>query len=574
MLNKVLKHAERTSPKYKWIALSNTTLGMLMASINATSLIIALPVIFRGIKINPLSANSFSYLLWILLGYMLVTAILVVSLGRLGDMYGRVKMYNIGFVIFSLGALLAGFTWSHGSTGAIELIIFRMVQAVGGALLMANSAAILTDAFPHNQRGMALGINQIAALAGSFFGILVGGFLAQFSWRWVFLFNVPVGIVGIIWSYIALKEIDVFHPAKIDWIGNITFAAGLAMVLIGLTYGIKPYGSSDMGWSSPMVISLIAAGIVVLLLFALLERKVKEPMFKLDLFKIRAFTAGNVAGLLAAMGRGGLQFMLIMWLQGIWLPLHGYAFTNTPLWAGIYMIPTTIGFLIAGPVSGWLSDKYGARPFATGGMLIAALSFGLMMMLPVNFPYYLFAIILLINGLSFGMFSSPNTAGIMNSVPSEFRGVASGMRATFMNVGMPLSIGIFFSLMIVGLTSSVPGSIYHGLINNGVSAQLATHLSHLPAISYLFAAFLGYNPLKTLLGPKVLSTLHPSAAARLTSKEYFPKLIATPFKHGLVVVLTFAIITCLVAAYASWLRGGKYISEENDGTKKLSEQAV
>jgi MFS family permease len=563
MLKKVLEHVDKTSPHYKWIALSNTTLGMLMAALNATSLIIALPVIFRGIKINPLSPSSFSYLLWILLGYMLVTAVLVVSLGRLGDMYGRVKMYNLGFLIFSLGALLAGLTWSHGSTGALELIIFRMVQAVGGALLMANSAAILTDAFPQNQRGMALGINQIAALAGSFFGILVGGFLAQFSWRWVFLFNVPIGLIGTIWSYLALKEIDIFHPAKIDWVGNTTFAVGLAMVLIGITYGIKPYGTSAMGWGNPMVISLIAGGLVVLVAFVLLERKVKEPMFNLALFKIRAFTAGNIAGLLAAMGRGGLQFMLIMWLQGIWLPLHGYAFTRTPLWAGIYMLPTTVGFLIAGPLSGYLSDKYGARPFATGGMIVAALSFGLMMLLPVNFSYWPFAFILLLNGLSFGMFSSPNTAGIMNSVPSRFRGVASGMRATFMNVGMPLSIGIFFSLMIIGLTASVPGSIFHGLTVNGVPTAVAAHLSHLPAISYLFAAFLGYNPLKTLLGSSVLSSLKPAAAARLTSKEFFPQLIGSPFKHGLIVVLSFAIVACLVAAFASWLRGGKYVHEES-----------
>lgn len=562
MLNKILAHSNRTSPHYKWIALSNTTLGILMASLNATSLIIALPVIFRGIKINPLSASSFSYLLWILLGYMLVTAVLVVSLGRLGDMYGRVKMYDLGFVIFSVGALLAGLTWSQGSSGAIELIIFRMVQAVGGALLMANSAAILTDAFPENQRGMALGINQIAALAGSFIGILVGGFLAQFSWRYVFWFNVPIGVLGIIWSYVALKEIDIFHPAKIDWIGNLSFAAGLSMLLVGITYAIKPYGNSAMGWGNPLVIWLMVAGVALLICFAFIERKVAQPMFNLSLFKIRAFTAGNMAGLLAAMGRGGLQFMLIMWLQGIWLPLHGYAFTQTPLWAGIYMLPTTAGFLIAGPLSGYLSDKFGARPFATGGMILAAGSFALMMMLPVDFPYYLFALILLLNGLAFGMFSSPNTAGIMNSVPAAFRGVASGMRATFMNVGMPLSIGIFFTLMIVGLTATVPGSIYHGLTANGVSGVLATHLAHLPAISYLFAAFLGYNPLKTLLGTNVLSKLKPSAAAKLTSKEYFPHLIAAPFKHGLVVVLLFAVGACLVAAYASWLRGAKYIHQE------------
>ena len=562
MLGSILANADKQNSHYKWIALSNTTLGVLMASLNATSLIIALPVIFRGIHINPLGAGSFSYLLWILLGYMLVTAVLVVSLGRLGDMFGRVRMYNLGFLVFTLGALAAALTWSQGSAGALEIIIARMIQAVGGAMLMANSAAILTDAFPQDQRGMALGINQIAALGGSFLGILVGGFLAQFSWRWVFLFNVPIGIIGVIWSYLALKEIDIFHPAKIDWLGNVSFAAGLAMLLVGITYGIRPYGSSPMGWGNPMVLGLIAAGIAVLTVFVFIERRVKQPMFNLHLFGIRAFTAGNIAGLMAAIGRGGLQFMLIMWLQGIWLPLHGYAFAQTPLWAGIYMLPTTLGFLVAGPVSGYLSDKYGARPFATGGMLLAAVSFGLMMLLPVNFPYIWFALILLLNGISFGLFSAPNTAGIMNSVPAEFRGVASGMRATFMNVGLPLSIGAFFSLMIVGLTSSVPGSIYRGLTSNGVSSAIAVHLAHLPAISYLFAAFLGYNPLKTLLGPSVLGKLSHGAAARLTSKQYFPQIIGSPFKHGLAVVLSFAIVACLIAAFASWLRGEKYVYEE------------
>lgn len=563
MFRSVIRRPDRQSPHYKWVALSNTTLGMLLAAINGTSLIIALPVIFRGIHINPLDASSFTFLLWILLGYMLVTAVLVVTLGRLGDMYGRVKMYNLGFIIFTLGALGASLTWSVGSAGALELIIFRMIQAVGGAMLMANSAAILTDAFPENQRGMSLGINQIAAIAGSFIGILVGGFLAQFSWRWVFLFNVPIGVIGAIWSYIALKEIDRFRPAKIDWLGNITFAAGLATLLTGITYGIRPYRTSAMGWNNPLVINLIFAGVILLFLFVVIERKIKDPMFNLSLFGIRAFTAGNIAGLLAAMGRGGLQFLLIMWLQGIWLPLHGYAFTQTPLWAGIYMLPETAGFLIAGPLSGYLSDKYGARPFATGGMLLAAASFGLMMLLPVDFPYWAFVGILVLNGLAFGMFSSPNTAGIMNSVPAEHRGVASGMRATFMNVGMPLSIGVFFSLMIVGLTTSVPGSIYHGLTSNGVSTVVATHLSHLPAISYLFAAFLGYNPLKTLLGPSVLGSLKPTAAAQITSKEYFPQIIGQPFKHGLTIVLSFAIAACLIAAVASWLRGGKYINPES-----------
>jgi len=399
-------------------------------------------------------------------------------------------------------------------------------------------------------------------MAGSFIGILVGGVLAQFSWRWVFLFNVPIGLIGACWSYMMLKEIDVFEKAKVDWLGNITFAAGLTTLLVGVTYGIRPYGSSSMGWSNPFVIKMIAAGIILLVAFVIIECYVKKPLFNLGLFRIRAFTAGNIAGLLSAVGRGGLQFLLIMWLQGIWLPLHGYAFADTPLWAGIYMLPTTAGFLIAGPLSGYLSDKYGARPFATGGMILAAISFGLMMLLPVDFPYLPFALILLLNGLAFGLFSAPNTAGIMNSVPASSRGVASGMRATFQNAGMPLSIGIFFSLMIVGLTAKVPSTMFAGLTANGVSAHIATQLSHLPPVSYLFAAFLGYNPLKNLLGTNVLNKLTHANAARLTSKSFFPQLIGSPFKHGLVIVLSFAIVACLVAAFASWLRGGKYIHQE------------
>src|SRR5487761_1871520 len=287
---------------YKWIALSNTTIGMLIATVNATSILIAMPVIFRGIKINPLDPANFSYLLWLLMGYMVVSAVLVVTAGRLGDMFGRARVYNIGFAIFTVAAVGLSFVWSQGSAGALELIIMRMVQAVGGAMLMANSAAILTDAFPQNQRGMALGINQIAAMAGSFIGILVGGFLSQFSWRWVFFFNVPIGIIGIAWSYAMLKEIDVFRPAKIDWLGNITFAAGLSLALVGITYGIRPYGSSSMGWSNPFVISMIAGGVLLLTAFIAIERRVAEPMFNLSLFRIRAFAAGNIAGLLAAVG--------------------------------------------------------------------------------------------------------------------------------------------------------------------------------------------------------------------------------------------------------------------------------
>jgi MFS family permease len=559
-------------PGYKWVALSNTTLGMLLASLNATSLIISLPVIFRGLHVNPLAPSSFSYLLWVLTGYLLVTAVLVVTLGRIGDIYGRVRMYNLGFIIFTLAAVGLAATPNQGSAGALELIVMRMVQAVGGAMLMANSAAILTDAFPENERGTALGINQIAGMAGGFLGIVVGGVISQAGWRWVFLFNVPIGIVAIIWSYWKLEELGVRSRARIDWLGNITFAAGLTMILVGTTYGIRGYDGHLMGWTNPFVIEMLAGGVLFLALFAFCEKHVAQPMFDLRLFRIRAFTAGNAAGLLSSIGRGGLQFMLMMWLQGIWLPLHGYSFTETPLWAGIYMVPTTIGFLVAGPLSGHLSDRYGARPFATGGMVLAAISFGLFLALPVNFPYPAFAAILFVNGVAFGMFASPNTAGIMNSLPARFRGVGSGMRATFLNTGMPISIGIFFSLMIIGLSAQVPPAMHHGLTANGVSAAQASSLSHLPSIGYLFAAFLGYNPLKTLLSAKTLGALRPHDAATLVSKHFFPSLIAGPFQRGLVVVFTFALVMCLLAAGASWLRGGRYVYHEEDETSPADEQ--
>jgi EmrB/QacA subfamily drug resistance transporter len=553
----------RSGPRvsYKWVALSNTTLGVLIATVNATSILIAMPVIFRGIHINPLEPANFNYLLWLLMGYMVVSAVLVVTAGRIADMFGRARVFNIGFAIFTIAAVCLSAVWSQGPAGAIELIVFRMVQAVGGAMMMASSAAILTDAFPPNQRGFALGINMIAGMAGSFLGIIVGGVLAAIDWRWIFLVNVPIGVLGTVWGFWQLREIGTRHRAQIDWIGNVTFAIGLALVLVGITSGLQPYGGSSMGWANPLVIAMVAGGLLLLALFVIYEMRIREPLFHLELFRIRAFTAGNVAGLLGAVARGGLQFMLIIWLQGIWLPLHGYDYTQTPLWAGIYMLPMTIGFLVAGPVSGMLSDRFGARPFATGGMILSAVSFALLMLLPADFSFPIFAALIFLNGVSMGMFASPNTAAIMNSVPARHRGVASGMRVTFMNVGMPLSIGLFFTLMIVGLNATVPPAMYSGLVGNGVPAPVAHRLAGLPPISYLFASFLGYNPLGSLLGP-VLGQLPAESAARLTDRYFFPSLISGPFQHGLVLVLLFSIAASLVAAAASALRGGKFVHEE------------
>jgi MFS family permease len=554
--------------RYKWVALSNTTLGVLMVTINASILLIALPDIFKGIKLDPLKPQNTSFLLWLIMGFLVVTAVLVVSFGRIGDMYGRVRMYNLGFLIFTIFSILLSVTWMTGPAGAWWLIVMRVLQGVGGAFLFANSSAILTDAFPSHQRGLALGINNVAGIAGSFIGLVIGGLLAPVNWHLIFLVSVPFGLFGTIWAYLKLKDNGVRQKASIDWWGNITFAVGLIAVLVGITYGIQPYGGHTMGWTNPYVLAAIFGGIAVLALFVAIERRVKDPMFHLQLFKIRAFTAGNIASLLAALGRGGLQFILIIWLQGIWLPLHGYSFERTPLWAGIYLLPLTVGFLLAAPISGYLSDRFGARPFATGGMAVAALSFLLLLILPVNFNYWAFASILVLDGVGMGMFSSPNRAGIMNSIPPKQRGAGSGMATTFQNSATVLSIGIFFSLMILGLASTLSGALSHGLTAQGVSAADAARVSHLPPVATLFASLLGFNPIQQLLGPSVH---HLSAAHQqfLTGRSFFPNLISGPFHHGLEVAFIFSVFACLIAGWASWLRGGKYHYEDGDESAEM-----
>ncbi len=545
--------------RYKWVALTNSTFGFLLATIDWSIMLISLPDIFRGIGIDPLVAGNSFYLLWMILSFLIVTSVLVVSLGRLGDMYGRVRMYNLGFAVYTLFSLVLTVTWLNGPAGAIWLVVFRVFQGVGAAFLIANSSAILTDAFPEDQRGMALGINQVAGISGVFIGLVLGGVLGPIQWRLIFLVSVPIGLFGTIWAYKSLREVPRRAVAKLDWPGNLTFALGVIALMVGITYGIQPYGGSSMGWMSPFVLGCLGGGIVLLIAFAVTETKVPDPMFRLQLFRIRAFTAGSLSSFLAGIGRGGLMFMLIIWLQGIWLPLHGYDFSSTPLWAGIYMLPLTAGFLIAGPVSGILSDRYGSRPFSTGGMVVASFSFLLLLVIPVNFSYPAFAAILVLNGLAMGAFAAPNRAGVMNSLPAEHRGVGSGMNSTFQNSAQVFSIGIFFTLMIVGLSASLPTTMFHGLVAHGVPASAATRVSHLPPVSILFAAFLGYNPMQHLLGPSVLSHLPAASASAITGRSFFPSLIATPFRNGLHEALLFAVIACMVAAGASALRGGKYV---------------
>ncbi|WP_328379441.1 MFS transporter [Streptomyces sp. NBC_00440] len=542
--------------RYKWTALTNTTAAVFMSALDGSIVLIALPAIFRGVHLDPLAPGNIAYLLWMIMGYRLVQAVLVVTVGRLGDMYGRVRIYNSGFAVFTFASVLLSFDPFDGGHGAMWLIAWRVVQAVGGSMLTANSAAILTDAFPQEQRGFALGINQVAGLGGMFIGLVAGGLLSAWDWRAVFWVNVPVGVFFTLWAYRTLRETGKRGGGRIDWWGNITFAVGLSAVLIAITLGLQPYGGHTMGWTNPLADGMIAGGLVLLAAFVAIEKRVSAPMIQLSLFRQRAFTFGNMAGLAISIGRGGMQFVLIIWLQGIWLPLHGYDYSDTPLWAGLFMLPLTAGFLAAGPVSGYLSDRFGSRGLATGGALLFGATFLGLMLLPINFSYWIFAVLIALNGIASGMFASPNSSSIMGSVPAQLRGVASGMRATFQNSGTAVSIGVFFSLMIAGLAGSLPHTLTSGLQQQGVSAHVATQVGSLPPVSSLFAAQLGVNPMRHLLQPSgALSHLTAAQQQNLTGSEFFPNLISGPFHSGLVIVFAFGAVLALLAAVASALRG-------------------
>jgi MFS family permease len=546
--------------RYKWVALANTTAAVFMSQLDGSIVLISLPAIFRGIHLDPLASSNITYLLWMLMGYRLVQAVLVVTVGRWGDMFGRVRIYNAGFVVFTVASVLLSFDPFKGTHGADWLIGWRFLQAFGGSMLTANSAAILTDAFPREQRGFALGTNQVAGLSGMFVGLVAGGLLASLDWRAVFWVNVPVGIFGTVWAYRKLRESASRGGGQIDWWGNITFAVGLSAILVAVTYGIQPYHGHSMGWTDPLIFGSLAGGVLLLALFAWIETRVAEPMFQLSLYRIRAFTAGNIAAFAVSIARGGLQFMLIIWLQGIWLPRHGYSYSETPLWAGIFLLPLTAGFLVSGPTSGFLSDRYGSRGIATAGMALFGASFIGLLLLPVDFPYWAFALLIAANGVASGMFAAPNTSSMMSSVPARYRGVAAGMRATFQNSGTAISIGLFFSLMIGGLASRLPRTLTSGLQHEGVPYSIAHHVGTLPPVSSLFASMLGVNPLQHLLAPSgVLSRLPLAAQQTITGREFFPSLISEPFHHGLIVVFAMSAGLSVLAGLASLLRGGRYV---------------
>lgn len=541
--------------EYKWVALSNTTIGVFLATINQTILLISLPAVFKGIQLNPFDPANFQYLLWILLGFNIITATLLLSFGRLSDMLGRVRLFNLGFGIFTTGSILLYFTPGTGASAAQYMVMGRIVQGIGAAFLFSNSAAIITDAFHSKERGTALGINSIAAIGGSFIGIILGGILATIYWRDVFLASIPVGLLGTVWSVLKLKDTSVRDRSqKLDYVGNIAFAGGLTLILVGIIYGMMPYKTSTMGFGNPMVIASFAIGGALLVAFPFIEIRVKYPMFKLSLFKIRAFAMGNFASLLSAMARGGVMIMLIILLQGIWLPLHGYKYSVTPFWAGVYMIPMTVGFMITSPIGGKLSDKYGAKHLATIGMVIVALTFYGLVTLPYDFSYIPFAIMLFVMGVGNGLFAAPNSAAIMNSVPPETRGASSGMRATLMNTGMTISIGMFFSIVIIALSGSLPTAFGNSLSSLGAS-NLTQYFAHIPPTSALFSAFLGYNPVQTIISQSGVS-VSGSLYQTLTSNTWFPNAIASAFMGALHMAFYIGMALALSAAIISFMRGG------------------
>jgi MFS family permease len=547
---------------HKWMVLSNTTVGVLAAVVNASIVLISLPAIFRGIGLRPLDPGNTNTLLWTIMGYMVVTSVLVVTFGRLGDMFGRARIYKLGFVIFTLASLALSFM-PTGDIASAFLVGMRIVQGVGGAMLTATATAILIDAFPPHQRGLALGYNTMAAIGGQFIGLVLGGLLADINWRLIFWVNVPIGIIGTVWAFISLH--DRKAPQKrgpLDWWGNLTFAVGLVLVLVGVNDGIQPYGTSLMAWGSPKVLAELLLGALFLVAFFFIEKRVKLPMFDLNLFRIPPFAAGVSASLLTSIGRGGLQFMLIIWLQGIWLPLHGYSFASTPLWAGIFMLPLTIGVLIAGPIAGALADRFGPRIFAAVGMVLGAATFLGLMLLNADFAYPVFATLLFLNGVGSGLFAAPNAAQIMNAVPAGERGQASGVRATTMNAGQVLSIGVFFTLMIIGLAWSLPQVMQSQLIANGLPQAVAVEVAGAPPVASLFAAFLGYNPMGELVPAAALHALTPDQLATVTGTRFFPELLSGPFMVGIKIAFSISLLLYLCAALASWL-GGSTAKQED-----------
>lgn len=543
--------------RYKWVVLANTTMGGLMASINSTIVMISLPAIFRGLNINPTAPSNFVLLLWVLMGYMLVTAAFLVTFGRLSDDYGRKKFYTLGFSIFTGASILLSLVpYNSGVDGAIFIIVFRLVQAIGGGFIMVNSTALLTDAFPDNERGKALGLNQVAFMAGSLIGIVLGGILAPFDFHWIFIVNIPFALAGAIWSYKFIKEekFTLKRKKSLDIPGNIFISLGLVLLSLGFTYALVPYGNSQLGWTNPWVITSFIVGSIAIILFVFTELKVENPLFNLHLFRRKAFSFGSLALLFNTLARGSVMFLVIIWLQGIYLPSHGFAISDTPFWAGIYMIPLMLGFVAFGPISGYLTDKFGARIFSTTGLAINGVGLFLLTLLPANFSLIPFFIILFVIGAGGGMFSAPNTKRIMDALPITERGAGNGIRTTFSNIGQLISLGLFFTIAISIFSTALPSTISSNLSGLNLPTQITSELSQIPASGILFSSLLGINPIKSFLASmpaSAVSSISPATLSKITSDSFIPVLISNAFIQGLRVSIYISIIFIVIAVILS-----------------------
>jgi MFS family permease len=523
----------------KWLALTNTSIAIFMAFANYNMIIIALPAIFSGLNFDPENPSALAYLIWLILGYMVITSTLVVTFGRISDTFGRAKLYTLGFVIFTVASALLASVTATGNQGILELIAFRLLQGVGGGFLMVNSSAVLTDYFPRDELGKALGLNQIAGLIGGIVGLILGGVLSALDWRFIFLVNVPVGIVGSIWSYLTLKDVGTKNTKKIHVLDNALFGGFLTLLLISVTYMLVPYDGSQFGFTNPIVIIGLPVSLVLLGLFLYEERKIPNPMFNLKLFRSRLFSTSISANMIASLVRQGITIMLILLLEGIWLPLHGYSFSSVPFWAGIYLIPNLMGYAVFGPLSGYLSDKFGTTKFEGIGMLVTAIGLFMLYVMPYDFNYLYFASAIFIIGAGMGIFTSPNTADIMRAVSPQERGVASGMRAALGNTASTLSVSVYFIIIISGMAVALPSS----LARVGITFNL-------PAAVALFSALLGYDPLSPFA-----SQLSPTLASKVIQPSFFANAIAPAFIQGFDEVILISLIATIIAGLISVIGG-------------------
>jgi EmrB/QacA subfamily drug resistance transporter len=479
--------------QYKWVVLSNTTLGTLMSSLDGNIVLIALPTMAKD-----LPGTSLFDLLWILLGYQLVTATVLVNFGRLADMFGRVRLYNLGFAFFTFGSALCSL-----SQNSAQLIGFRLVQAVGAGFLFSNSAAIITDAFPEDERGMALGINQVSIVIGSVLGLVLGGVLTTAAgWRSIFWVNVPIGVFATSWSHYKLKELATIRKGKrLDLLGNISFAGGLALILAGITL----YVLSSV--SFPLLVAMSATGTCLLVLFVVVEKKARDPMFDLSLFRIRMFTAGNLAIFLNSLARGAVSLVLVFYLQG---PTMGLG----PLSAGLYLIPISLSLAFFGPISGWLSDRYGARLFSSVGLGVSSIGFMLLTGIGPTITFQQLSLPLIFVGSGMGLFASPNRASIMNSVPANERGVASGTSTTLVNVGGTFSLAIAFTVMAFSTPMSALQQIFLGVSGTGSAPWIGDFIGSIRSVYILSTVLLLLAIIPSILRGKQSNGVHASRTLR------------------------------------------------------------